>query len=306
MLMSSQEWEIAPYQSSPVLAFHHLFAQSSASRAFSALNDTKILDTETELDSTLFSGPSAPYMASESLKANSASIQTFHSTLSHSLSRTYCSRTTLATELLPYVLCFLAPDVKPVVIHSSSNNSNGSGPVATVRRAEEKERVARAVECMAATGVRFERSRVEGPDGSSGGYVYRMEPSLDALGTFEGFKATGRSVEGVRFAVRQVLEGEWRRRATANNRTPSYINNIKQKNGSEKPGEAAAKAKDVKRDFFGRIIQVVPKSTDDVTEDSLKIAEKNASLGRVWVSYHEGFSNAVRRPVTLDELMRGL
>ena len=28
--------------------------------------------------------------------------------------------------------------------------------------------------------------------------------------------------------------------------------------------------------------------------------------GRVWVSFHEGFSNAVRKPITMEELMRGL
>ena len=26
---------------------------------------------------------------------------------------------------------------------------------------------------------------------------------------------------------------------------------------------------------------------------------------KVWVSFHEGFSNAVRKPITLEELMRG-
>lgn len=30
------------------------------------------------------------------------------------------------------------------------------------------------------------------------------------------------------------------------------------------------------------------------------------SDNKVWVSYHEGFSNAVRKPITIDELLRGL
>jgi chromosome transmission fidelity protein 18 len=28
--------------------------------------------------------------------------------------------------------------------------------------------------------------------------------------------------------------------------------------------------------------------------------------GRVWITYHEGFSNAVRKPLTLAEIMREL
>lgn len=27
---------------------------------------------------------------------------------------------------------------------------------------------------------------------------------------------------------------------------------------------------------------------------------------KVWVSFHEGFSNAVRKPLTIEELLRGL
>ena len=34
--------------------------------------------------------------------------------------------------------------------------------------------------------------------------------------------------------------------------------------------------------------------------------EAEDESGRVWVSFHEGFSNAVRKPITLAELMKGL
>lgn len=33
--------------------------------------------------------------------------------------------------------------------------------------------------------------------------------------------------------------------------------------------------------------------------------EETGASGNVWVTFHEGFSNAVRKPITLDELMRG-
>jgi chromosome transmission fidelity protein 18 len=297
LLTSSQEWEIAPYLSSPVLGFHHLFAQSSASRAFSAPTEQE----PGEENANPFIGLGAPYAASESLKANTTSIQALQLSLSHSLARTYRSRSAMATELLPYLLRLLAPDVKPVVIHTSSagNHSGSSGPIATVRRAEEKDRVARAAECMAATGVRFERSRVEGADGSSGGWVYRMEPSLDALGTFSGFKPSG-PAEGVRFAVRQVLESEWRRRGE---KVPSYVSAVKEKKKDEAPEARENKLKDVKRDFFGRVIKEAPKANVDETAAQ---KQTQSSEGRVWVSFHEGFSNAVRRPITLAELMSGL
>ena len=74
-----------------------------------------------------------------------------------------------------------------------------------------------------------------------------------------------------------------------------------------------SKAHGVKRDFFGRIIiNETRPSKNDGDEASDKSAKERKPVGgeegenKVWVSFHEGFSNAVRKPITLDELMRGL
>ena len=59
-----------------------------------------------------------------------------------------------------------------------------------------------------------------------------------------------------------------------------------------------------RRDFFGRIVndvQPLSVSNDGSLEKYLKVGCDN----NVWVSFHEGFSNAVRKPITLEELMRG-
>ena len=67
----------------------------------------------------------------------------------------------------------------------------------------------------------------------------------------------------------------------------------------------------VKRDFFGRIIDVVvpaaqSRSNPGESEESQNLqSDEKGKERRVWVSFHEGFSNAVRKPITLDELMRG-
>ncbi|KAF2456154.1 hypothetical protein BDY21DRAFT_380230 [Lineolata rhizophorae] len=96
--------------------------------------------------------------------------------------------------------------------------------------------------------------------------------------------------------------------------------------GSKKGGHAA-----VKRDFFGRVLSVAgtPAGLDDaaaaagVSAATAVAAEVAVSAatgkvggrakgahgkrdeGMVWVSYHEGYSNAVRKPITLEELMKG-
>lgn len=75
----------------------------------------------------------------------------------------------------------------------------------------------------------------------------------------------------------------------------------------------------VKKDFFGRVLQ------DETVwgGGGLREGDGNAGAGdggrkrqaggdkgkvenKVWVSFHEGFSNAVRKPITVEELLRGL
>lgn len=92
------------------------------------------------------------------------------------------------------------------------------------------------------------------------------------------------------------------------------------------------KAVKVKRDFFGRPIHssvFTPPSPETVPDgtkiDASTIAKATAfkgkaktkakgttrdeedgdEHGRIWVSFHEGFSNAVRKPISLGDLLEG-
>ncbi|KIW08594.1 uncharacterized protein PV09_00555 [Verruconis gallopava] len=308
-ITGSQEWELAPYMSTSILAFHDLFASSHAA-VHRYGNRTK--EDEDEVENMPFSGPAAPYTAAESMKANTASITSLQGSLSIPLARMYRSHADIATELLPYTLRMLAPDIKPVVINSHAAGAK-SAPTASVRKASERALVARAVECMAATGVRFEKSRVETESasnkGASGGWVYRMEPPLDSLGTFETLKGQDR---GVRYAVRQVLELEWRKQELKKGEETR----LKKMAGHEVGVGTDAKQLDlrraaVKKDFFGRVVRETAGTTESLDDSgggsrTQDLAVNSTTKNRVWVSYHEGFSNAVRKPITLKELMEGL
>lgn len=63
----------------------------------------------------------------------------------------------------------------------------------------------------------------------------------------------------------------------------------------------------LKRDFFGRIIEGARHPSKGEARTSSHIEERDVRCEdrRVWVSFHEGFSNAVRKPITLEELMKG-
>ncbi|KAF2762386.1 hypothetical protein EJ05DRAFT_507934 [Pseudovirgaria hyperparasitica] len=320
---TSQEWELAPYLSQTPLAFHHLFASSTTRLAQNTrTNDTTSLSDSEPLP---FTGPTAPYSASEALKANKASLSALHASLSLPLTRTFRSPATLATDLLPYVTRMLAPDVKPVIIQSGSSATSkfSNTSTASVRRGAEKQLVARAVNAMIATGVRFERSRVEydaaaGP-GTRADWVFRMEPPLDAQAVFETLGGCAGAEAKVRFAVRQVLEAEYRREVAKRENEERKkrggivdVDILMDANAGEGLAEkvgSVVKVPMVKKDFFGRVLRKeeerVEGDGDGTSRNKKKSKEHERAEGRVWVSYNEGFSNAVRKPITLKELLSG-
>lgn len=248
-------------------------------------------------------------MASEELKKNKSQLMALQSTLSLPLTRLFRSPEEMASELIPYTLRMLSPDVKPVIVNTGATGSR-SMATAAVRKASEKVLVKQAVQAMAATGVRFERSRVEtdDPANRTGGWVFRMEPPLDSLASFETL--SGKKDDKVRYAVRSVLETEWKKEsvrieAEARKRRGGQVDGEDAPETEELDVEAVVEEnkKAVKRDFFGRIIKDVPLAHGAKPP---KQVVKNNDEGRIWVSFHEGFSNAVRKPITIDELMRGL
>lgn len=256
----------------------------------------------------------------------------------------------MATDLVPYVLRILNPDVKPVVVGGSDKG------IASVRKGSEKDLVNRSVQAMLATGVKFEKTRIEyAADAGSGlsgdraaqsaGFIYRMEPCIDDLGTF-GTADKGLDVGSggkVRYAVRQVLEQEHcrevaqverntrQRRAMAGMSSETYDPTavveepdpeaLAQMAREEAAALAKIKAdKLVKRDFFGRPIALAKPADDELEAvNGLKkgaardkaavgggIKDMDSESGRVWVTFHEGYSNAVRKGITMAELLSGV
>lgn len=178
-LYASQEWELAPYLSQPVLACHHLFA--SPKRHFTHGGggrtgyDRRWGGAETEEDTgppVPFSGPRADFQARESEKQNRAQLQALQAQLPPTLMRSFRSAEDVATEFLPYLVRLVSPDVKPVVVGGSE------GSMASVRKESEKILVKRASEVLAEVGIVLQKGKIESEVIGSRGpqFVYRMEP----------------------------------------------------------------------------------------------------------------------------------
>ncbi|MCJ1282247.1 hypothetical protein MMC26_001570 [Xylographa opegraphella] len=152
---------------------------------------------------------------------------------------------------------------------------------------------------------------------------------LDTLAVFETSAQKSTATAPTRYAVRQVLDQEFQKyrvRQKADARQARFqaggapdLNadcdnpRVNHRTGKEnapldgagfgagqKPSVAG-----VKRDFFGRVIvneaRVVSRE-----EGRARARRETVVANRIWVTFHEGFSNAVRKPVGLGDIMRGL
>lgn len=306
-VFSNQDWELTPYLSQSVLAFHHLFASTYGKRK---VNEADEEDGEEHP----FSGPRAEFAALEATKHNRAVVTGFQSSLSAPLLRLFRATDCLVTDLVPNLMRMLSPDVKPVVVRGSGEQKS----TASVRKESERALVQAAVRVMAGLGVTFEKVRVEGEGGAYGGWAYRMEPPLDSLVSFskiKGHASGGSSAAPVRYAVRQVLDQEYCKQAVRKQSEALTSSTGPQKSarksaddqahGDEQEPKKSSREAGVKRDFFGRIIHEPSPQPADPNEN---LAQNEASKAgrKAWVTYHDGFSNAVRKPISMSELLAGL
>jgi chromosome transmission fidelity protein 18 len=153
-----------------------------------------------------------------------------------------------------------------------------------------------------------------------------LHSPLDSLSTFETAERGDAAHAPARYAVRQVLDQEHQKyllRQAAEARQARFqagsppdgatrtfdasSSHTKGKDGLEAPKAEALEGVKVKRDFFGRIIVDKGGLEEAKTKGSASgHGRGKGNTNRIWVSYHEGFSNAVRKPITIQELMKGL
>ncbi|KAI1462040.1 hypothetical protein F4805DRAFT_191978 [Annulohypoxylon moriforme] len=321
-LFGSQDWELAPYLCQPILACHHLF--SGPIRRANLNYERKWGNGDADDAPPLpFSGARADFLAREAEKENRAMLQAMQAQLPATLMRAFRSPEDIATDFLPYLIRLVSPEVKPVVVGGSGDQKG----IASVRKDTEKAMVKRAAETLAEVGIELQKGKIESESPFSRGpqWVYRMEPDLDMLSTFETSAAIVHGTQApTRYAVRQVLDQELQKaklereklarqaRFTGGNPHDAALEDMPlvfddKENKASKSAELPILG--VKKDFFGRIIQNTEaralKETDGNSRPKSKAGDEKGET-KIWVTFHEGLNNAVRKPISLDELLRGL
>ena len=146
-----------------------------------------------------------------------------------------------------------------------------------------------------------------------------MHRPIETLTAFHVGRSVGTVPAPIRYAVRQVLDQEHRKATLLRLSNARQARSAKpdpddgdghteDKENTDRSGKhkgVAPSMNGVKRDFFGRIIdnaRPVSSGGKSGAEDS--VASKD-DKPRVWISFNEGYSNAVRKPLTLRELLDG-
>src|SRR5271170_1343873 len=168
--------------------------------------------------------------------------------------------------------------------------------------------MSRVVDAMIQTGLKYTQYKVD--DGS---FVFKLEPpGIENLTTFG---TESKSIRG-RYAVRQLVSREMEREKIRRRRGGTLLNmelvadldfvEVVEPRGKKRGIEEVSQEKKivverVKKDFFGRVIAV------EHDDDGKRIRTDSSSALKiqpdVWVRFHEGYSNAVRKPVVFAELL---
>lgn len=201
------------------------------------------------------------------------------------------SPTTMNIDSLPLVTQILNPSIRSVTPDFFTT--------------KEKSDLRDTIEIMVDLGLSFIQLKT-----SEGNYEFRFEPDLESITKFYENSAPGLSTWAKQLIARNVgIEKTKRNQIKAGNvqgnvivtktprknqeNVPNFLRTLQPKTITSKE-----KKEIVCKDFFGRITTKTKASTAVAAENN-----ENIVKGKIWYRYKEGFNNAVRKGVTMTELM---
>ncbi|KAJ2072527.1 Chromosome transmission fidelity protein 18 [Coemansia sp. RSA 2337] len=255
-----------------------------------------------------FEYPHSEFEAFQGRQVALGIIQSLMSSASSARTRSTLTVNVAAVGLIDYLLRILSPQL----VTSNKHLLKG----------EEHDRLYRLVEVMNA----WQLSLVQNKD-ANGQFVYRLEPPIDRLYGFPSQRPL-RPIMPMRYPVRQLISQELERLRLARLAAKSlHVDEaVDAKELSKRdyltklfadPMASSATAKPLKRidgsegeeepvvkDFFGRIItKKKPVATSGSPVKGAKKTSIPTERSREWFHFFEGFSNAVRKPTQVKELL---
>ncbi|CAN6632598.1 chromosome transmission fidelity protein 18 [Trichomonascus vanleenenianus] len=196
--------------------------------------------------------------------------------------RSMFDSTSFVTEFAPYLLHIMSPPIESV----SSVNS------------KEKNRLRNSAHAMMSVNCTFTKDRLDG-----GALVFRIEPPFEQIAIID---EEGRQKATVgKFTTRQYIRDLIEREKQAQLAEQGESTTTKHSAPAIEGDEPAAKKrrvekKKMKLDFFGREVLQTNSSREGTPLAAQPAEEEKEEM--IWVSYLEGFSNAVRKDMCWSEL----
>ncbi|XP_034474185.1 chromosome transmission fidelity protein 18 homolog [Drosophila innubila] len=207
----------------------------------------------------------------------------------------------LLLDTVPLLKRILSPQLRSVAVQLLSQ--------------KEQYDLRHTIQVMVDLGVTFVQLK-----SAEGHYVFQTEPDLDTLCAFPGFAgltlpyfsrqliAREVDLERIRRAAPKGSEvdatkkaattsGDATKKKAASPRLPNHLQTLKPKKITDFNGRSAPKQQ-LTKDFFGRV-------THKTTATSSKEEAKTDAIVKspIWYRYKEGYNNAVRKDVHLNELL---
>ncbi|XP_062607136.1 chromosome transmission fidelity protein 18 homolog [Saccostrea cucullata] len=263
-ISQTQNYSIMPYIPYVTVTFHLLFASNQPQRIQYPHADQDAL-TQKQKSSNLVTSLMSDMVPSV---------------------RMFVSEADVVQEVLPPLLEIIQPSLRPVNTQLYS--------------VKEKQDLAELIRIMIAYNMTYNQEKT--PEGQ---YAYVLDPNMEEVARFQGMKQH----KQLTYAAKQLISREIGLERLRRNETPS-ISSKKTKAEAEKdfvPNHLQRlEAKPVinqeeaaERDFFGRVIK--RKTHEAKAED--KKEKKNVLNTDIWFHFTEGFSNAVRRNVRVQDFI---
>lgn len=247
--------------------------------------------------------PNKSYEMSQKLLGNKHILTAVRRNLEATKSGVGDTPKVMTVDSLPLVIQILNPCLRSVSLH--------------LLTPKEKTDVRDTVEIMADLGLSFIQLKT-----SEGSYQYQLEPDVESLTKFYDVAMHGLSYWAKQLIAREVDIEKMRRvqvktKSDGNgrkiNESMTVLNKKQKIKAPEKNDEnvpnflrtlqpkaikSRVEKEVTRKDFFGRITTTKVATSASANQDADNIVK-----GKIWYCYKEGFNNAVRKGVTMAELI---
>ncbi|XP_014779252.1 chromosome transmission fidelity protein 18 homolog isoform X2 [Octopus bimaculoides] len=267
---SNQDYTMMQYRPYLCVVFHFMFASNTHPKILYPHQNTEMFFKKTRTENLI-----------------SSLLSDVHPSV-----RKYLHFSSIIQEVIHPLMSILQPALRPVNMQLYSNR--------------EKECLRQLIITMVAYNMTYQQEK-----SADGQYNYVLEPNIEEVVKFPGMKQQKQLTYATKQMIAREIAAEKMRMADKSSSvqirnenttmttttTTGVIPNHRQKLVPQSVGLK----EHTERDFFGRIIkQSAPSSQVDPTD---VVKEKNPLMKVIWFRFKEGFSNAVRRQVKVQDFL---